>query len=198
MVGCITIFIVFFKVSVNFSKKEEQKYYVFGLWSEDKREINSKLLLKIVKTNLFNKGSNLIHGVSSNSEVSRSIAVQFSNSKVSNLVQLIHNFLDKGLSFSDVFSSLDTSQGSKQISQIDHQITNSINRLNVVLLVSCADLVESGKVCSELGEESCNSRDGISRFLQLTSSSRGQGKLIGGSKLINKKSKTSEGSKSLG
>merc|ERR1719270_2940580 len=110
MVGCITIFIVFFKVSVNFSKKEEQKYYVFGLWSEDKREINSKLLLKIVKTNLFNESSNLIHGVSSNSEISRSVAVQFSNSKISNLVQFTHNFLYKGLSFSDVFSSLNTSK----------------------------------------------------------------------------------------
>merc|ERR1719270_2450390 len=153
MVGCITIFIVFFKVSVNFSKKEEQKYYVFGLWSEDKREINSKLLLKIVKTNLFNKGSNLIHGVSCNSEVSRSVAVQFSNSKVSNLVQFTHNFLDKGLSFSDVLSSLNTSKGSKEISQVNHQISNSLDGFNVVLLVSCTDLRKSCKVCSELGQE---------------------------------------------
>merc|ERR1719438_388307 len=130
------------------------------------------LLLKIVKTNLFNKSSNLIHGVSSNSEVSRSVAVQFSHSKVSNLVQLIHNFLDKGLSLSDVLSSLDTSKGSKKISQIDHQISNSLDGFNVVLLVSCTDLRKSCKVCSKLGQECNNSRDGISRLLQLTPSSR--------------------------
>merc|ERR1712113_1371326 len=106
----------FYHYVLNISKMSKKRFFhsVFGSWIKDEREINSKLLLKIVKTNLFNESSNLIHGVSSKSKVSRSVAVQFSNSKISNLVQLIHNLLDKSLSFSDVISSLNTSKGSEK------------------------------------------------------------------------------------
>ena len=55
--------------------------------SQNKREVNSKLFLKTLKSNIINESSNILHSFGSNREISRSVTVELTNSKITNLVQ---------------------------------------------------------------------------------------------------------------
>lgn len=64
--------------------------YFEDLWSasEDKVEVDSKLLLEILNSNFINDGGKIVEGLRSHSKVSWMATVQLSKSKISNLIQL--------------------------------------------------------------------------------------------------------------
>ena len=75
-----------------------------------------------------------------------------------------HNFLDKSSSFSDFFSSLTATNDSEHVSQVDHHVSNSIENLSIVLLLSSTDLLQTSKVILDVGEEDSQSSGDLGGF----------------------------------
>merc|ERR1719203_2582063 len=129
------------------------RFHIAMLGIEYKVEVNSKLLLKIVNSNISDEFGNVIHSVGSQGEVSRSGAVKSSQVHWSDLSQLPHNSLHETFSFPGALPNLDSPQGPEQISQVVDEVTDGADGLKVVLFVSGADGLEPEECLPQLGQE---------------------------------------------
>ena len=103
----------------------------------------------------------------------------------------------KGLSSPNLLSSLNRSKGAKEVCQVDHQVSNGVDGVQVVLFVCSADVLKSGEGGPQLGDEGGHSGDGAGRLLQLGATLGTEDQLGGVGQLVHEDSKTSEGAEGL-
>ena len=104
---------------------------------------------------------------------------------------------DKSLSSPNLLSSLNGSKRDEEVSQVDHQVSNGVDRVQVVLLVRGAGVLKSGEGGSELGNEGGHTGDGFGRLLELGATLGTEDELAGGGQLVDEDGEASEGAEGL-
>ena len=104
---------------------------------------------------------------------------------------------DKSLSSPNLLSSLNGSERAEEVSQVDHQVSNGVDGVQVVLLVSGAGVLKSGEGGSELGNEGGHTGDGFGRLLELDATLGTEDQLAGVGQVVDEDGKASEGAEGL-